>query len=170
MSRLQNLLHSLSKLKIVPPSPSLTKFTLFSKLPLELRHKIIRLAAHIPREIMLGWYHEFFILPPAIYDWNALTHASSFNVPSPPSSTHPPNFEQKAFGTTNCANATTTITCWRSQNVTSKSRRTFSSRPISREIGSASFLDSIRIHWEGERTSTFTRGISRPKPSTRSRS
>lgn len=65
MSQVQDLLRSLPKLSTPSLSPPLTTFTLFPKLPIELRRKIIRFAAHEPREVLLCWHEGFFLIPPA---------------------------------------------------------------------------------------------------------
>ncbi|PVH70509.1 hypothetical protein DL98DRAFT_540778 [Cadophora sp. DSE1049] len=83
MSRLQDLLRGLLKLKTAPPPPPLTKFTLFPKLPLELRCNIIFLAAHELREVLLGWYRDFFLIPPIICDWTDLHARIALHRPVP---------------------------------------------------------------------------------------
>ncbi|KAL2062060.1 hypothetical protein VTL71DRAFT_6326 [Oculimacula yallundae] len=60
MARLGDLLSVLPTLDITPPPPVLKSFTLFPKLPIELRCKIIAFAAHEPREVLLSYDPDFF--------------------------------------------------------------------------------------------------------------
>jgi len=68
MSRLQLLCKKLPKL-VIPPR-LLTTFTLFSKLPLELRNKVWGFVATVPRDIHLAYFHDERLArsnPPAIF-------------------------------------------------------------------------------------------------------
>ncbi|KAL2062061.1 hypothetical protein VTL71DRAFT_6327 [Oculimacula yallundae] len=59
MSRLKNLLIRLPTLKTTCLPAPLTEFTLFGKLPLELRRIIIAFAAHEPREVLISYDPKF---------------------------------------------------------------------------------------------------------------